>query len=181
MSIKKQQGATLITALIMLIALTLLVVSGILTSNTNLRIAGNMQVQEEGVAAAQQAVEKVMNASFAATAATVTYSIDIDNNGSTDYLATVVPTCTASKPLTYKDLDSNNVADKSCTPSAVAGGSGSLIVSASGVVASNTPTWCSAQQWDLTSTVVDTTTGSGSSTTLHQGSFQRVETGTACP
>lgn len=178
MSIKKQQGATLITALIMLIALTLLVVSGILTSNTNLRIAGNMQVQEEGIAAAQRAVEEVLNSNFAAAASTLTFSIDIDNNGSTDYTATVVPTCNASKPLTYKELDSNKNADKSCMPSAVAGNSGSLIVNASGVAASNSQSWCSAHQWDLKSTVVDTTTGS--STTLHQGTFQRVEAGTGC-
>ena len=58
----RQNGATLITALIMLIVLTLLVVSGIRSSNTNLRIAGNMQMQEEAVAAAQQAIESVISA-----------------------------------------------------------------------------------------------------------------------
>lgn len=60
---KRQSGATLITALIMLIVLTLLVVSGIRSSNTNLRIAGNMQMQEEAAAAAQQAIERVVSSS----------------------------------------------------------------------------------------------------------------------
>ena len=58
---KRQIGATLITALIMLIVLTLLVVSGIRASNTNLRIAGNMQMQAEAIAAAQQAIEKAIS------------------------------------------------------------------------------------------------------------------------
>ena len=60
--LSKQHGATLITALIMLIVLTLLVVSGIRSSSTNLRIAGNMQMQEEATAAAQQAIENVISA-----------------------------------------------------------------------------------------------------------------------
>lgn len=47
----------------MLIVLTLLVVSGIRSSNTNLRIAGNMQMQAEAAAAAQQAIEKVVSSS----------------------------------------------------------------------------------------------------------------------
>ena len=58
----RQSGATLVTALIMLIMLTMLVVSGIRSSNTNLRIAGNMQMQEEAAAAAQQAIERVISA-----------------------------------------------------------------------------------------------------------------------
>ena len=59
--LSKQHGATLITALIMLIVLTLLVVSGIRSSSTNLRIAGNMQMQEAAAAAAQQAIENVIS------------------------------------------------------------------------------------------------------------------------
>lgn len=58
---KRQRGATLITALIMLVVMTLLVVSGIRASNTNLRIAGNMQMQEEATVAVQQAIEKAIS------------------------------------------------------------------------------------------------------------------------
>ena len=58
---RKQSGATLITALIMLVVLTLLVVSGIRSSTTNLRIAGNMQFQEEAAAAVQQAIEAAIS------------------------------------------------------------------------------------------------------------------------
>ena len=71
-TIKNQNGATLITSLIMLIVLTLLVVSGIRSSNTNLRIAGNMQMQEEAITAAQFAIERVISsATFDMSAQTV--------------------------------------------------------------------------------------------------------------
>ena len=76
----KQSGATLITALIMLIVLTLLVVSGIRSSSINLRIAGNMQMQEEASAAAQQAIERVISsATFDTTPQTIgNYTVTID-------------------------------------------------------------------------------------------------------
>ena len=57
----RQRGATLIVGLIMLIALTLLVVSAIRSGTTNLRIAGNTQIQEEAKAAAQQAIEQYIS------------------------------------------------------------------------------------------------------------------------
>ena len=76
---QRQSGATLITALIMLIVLTLLVVSGIRSSNTNLRIAGNVQMQAEASAAAQQAIERVISsANFDISPQTVgSYSVTI--------------------------------------------------------------------------------------------------------
>ena len=56
----KQQGATLLVGMIMMVVLTLLVVFGIRSSNTNLRIAGNMQSQVEAGAATQQVLEQVI-------------------------------------------------------------------------------------------------------------------------
>ena len=41
----RQQGATLMIALIMLIMLTLFAISAMNTSTTNLRVVGNMQAQ----------------------------------------------------------------------------------------------------------------------------------------
>lgn len=78
---KRQNGATLITALIMLIVLTLLVVSGIRSSSTNLRIAGNMQMQEAAAAAAQQAIENVISTdALVATPQTVGgFNVTINN------------------------------------------------------------------------------------------------------
>ena len=96
--LSKQHGATLITALIMLIVLTLLVVSGIRSSSTNLRIAGNMQMQEAAAAAAQQAIENVLSATpFVTTPQTVgNFTVRIDS--ATCLSATAVPATAAGLP-----------------------------------------------------------------------------------
>lgn len=53
----RQDGATLVIALIFLIVLTLLVFSGVTTGVLSYRIAANMQQQREAVAAAQAAID----------------------------------------------------------------------------------------------------------------------------
>jgi Tfp pilus assembly protein PilX len=57
----KQRGATLLVGLIMLVLLTLLAVSAINISTVNLHITGNMQAQVEAAAAAQQAIEELID------------------------------------------------------------------------------------------------------------------------
>ena len=54
----RQQGSSLLLSLVMLVVLTLLVVSAIRMSNSNLKSVGNMQFKNEAVAAAQQAIER---------------------------------------------------------------------------------------------------------------------------
>ena len=53
----RQRGISLVLGLIMLVLLTLLAISAFQASNVNLRIAGNMQVRQETLAAAQTAIE----------------------------------------------------------------------------------------------------------------------------
>ena len=55
---KRQRGSSLLLSLVMLVVLTLLVVSAIRMSNSNLKSVGNMQFKNEAVAAAQQAIER---------------------------------------------------------------------------------------------------------------------------
>ena len=174
---KSQRGATLITALVMLVALTLLVVSGIRSSNTNLRIAGNMQIQEEAVTAAQQAIEQTISTNFTAKIQAAAVTVDIDNNGTTDFTAQVAtPACTSSVQITQNQINKFNAADQDCTISdQVTGG---LIVGPGGP----TPppqTLCLNQTWDIQSTVADNRTGANA--VVHQGVFMRVRAGTACP
>lgn len=59
-SAKKQQGATLIISLIMLMVVTMLVVYSMRSGNTNLRIAGNMQFQAEAYAATEVGIEQLI-------------------------------------------------------------------------------------------------------------------------
>jgi hypothetical protein len=53
----RQRGATLVVSLILLIVLTLLVTATLMSSNTNLRVVGNMQAQRQLEATAQKAIE----------------------------------------------------------------------------------------------------------------------------
>ena len=56
--VQRQCGVSLLLSLIMLVVLTLLVVSAVRMSNSNLKTVGNMQFKNEAVAAAQQAIEQ---------------------------------------------------------------------------------------------------------------------------
>ncbi len=136
-----QRGTTLVVSLIMLVVLTLLVVSGIRSSNVNLRIVGNMQVQEEARAAAQQAIEEVIsNTNFTlATPAARTV------NGYT--VTFTQPVCLSSKPIAVGDHGLPS--DGSCLVSALAS------------------PLCYWTTWDIAATAKDLKTGA--TTILHQG------------
>ncbi len=75
---RKQRGATLFIALIMLVMLTLFALSAIGLSNVNLRIVGNQQVQKMMDAAAQDGIEQSMSAAetFGTTAAARTFTVN---------------------------------------------------------------------------------------------------------
>lgn len=95
-----QRGATLLVSLIMLVVLTLFVISAINLTNVNLRIVGNMQIQKEIEAAAQQAIEKVISTSAMTTG---DVPVDINHDGTPDYSATVSKSCIGMKRS--KDTD----------------------------------------------------------------------------
>lgn len=168
----KQRGATLITALVMLVVLTLLVISAINSSSSNLRIAGNMQMQEEVIAAAQQASEQVLSSNFTKNPASAVIAVDINNDGSVDYTANVdMPVCTGSAPLRN---DSPNLPPQ-CISSSTAQNTGIMFTSGAAATLSS---WCAAQQWDVRTSVSDNTTGAN--VTLHQGVSLNVDAGTNC-
>jgi Tfp pilus assembly protein PilX len=90
----RQRGATLIISLIMLVLITLMVVSAFTLSSSNLKSVGNMQVREEAVAAANQAVELVVSSAFADAPVAQTINVDINKDGTTDYAVAIgVPEC----------------------------------------------------------------------------------------
>lgn len=158
----KQRGSTLLVALIMLVVLTLLVISAIRSSSTNLRIAGNMQTQEGGVAGAQQSIEAVISSSnFVGSTASSVMNVDINRDGTTDYTVKIdAATCTGSKAL---QNNSPNLPSE-CLSSGAQQNTG--IFFASGVQRTGT-SWCYAQQWDVKATVQDSQTGTMA--TMHQG------------
>ncbi|OWW21865.1 PilX N-terminal domain-containing pilus assembly protein [Noviherbaspirillum denitrificans] len=90
----RQQGATLVVGLIMLALITLTVTTALTLSSTNLKSVGNMQVRNEAIAAANNAIEQVISGPFAVTPASSQIQIDIDNDNTVDYIVNVsVPTC----------------------------------------------------------------------------------------
>lgn len=165
----QQRGATLITSLVMLVVLTLLVISAINSSRSNLRIAGNMQMHEEVVAAAQQATEQVISSNFTKAPASAVVAVNVNNAAYTANIST--PVCTGSSPLTN---DTPNLPPQ-CISSSTAQNTG--IIFTSGAAATLT-SWCLAQQWDVRTQVDDNVTGA--SVTLHQGVSMNVDVGTNC-
>lgn len=91
---RRERGATLIIGLILLVLISLIVVNAVTLSSSNLKAVGNMQVRNESVAAANQAVEKFISAPFVSSVGTQTFTVDINGDGTNDYsVAIAQPTC----------------------------------------------------------------------------------------
>lgn len=175
----KQRGATLIIGLVMLVVLTLLVISAIRSSNTNLRIVGNMQRQEEVSTAAQQATEQVISSNFTTNPVSQVIAVDINMDGTADYTANVNPACTGSIAVTNADLNPANAADAPCISSGTAQQTGLMVSGVPGAGTFAGQSWCYLQQWDLQANVTDGNTGAIATTV--QGVSLRVPAGTGCP
>ncbi len=158
-----QTGATLVVAMIMLVVLTLLVVSGIRSSTTNLRITGNMQVQGEVTAAAQQAIEQVLDSDY--TTNPVAQTVDVPM-GAADYTVNVSPpVCANTAPVATDELNPSDPKDLACFGSSdptsvtqVTGGTEKQVLEAS---------LCNKQLWEVQADVNDS--NSGAKTTVVQG------------
>lgn len=172
-----QHGATLIVGLIMLIVLTLLAVSAIRSGTTNLRIAGNTQIQEEAKAAAQQAIEQYISTNFTAAIPLAGSSVPATINKA-NYTATIqVPSCRGSTAVLNSQLDITNPLQAPCFSSSTASQPG--IVFASGVQATVSQSWCFDQQWEVRSNASGAG-GNGADVTAVQGVALRVAAGTTC-
>ena len=166
----KQRGSILMISLIMLVVLTLLVISAMRSSNSNLRVVGNMQMQQEAESAAQQAVEQIISYNFTTLPASSVITVSY---GTTDYTVTVpAPTCLGSTALSN---NSPNLPTQ-CIGSGAATNTG--IISASGVTTSAGQSWCYAQQWEVKASAVNASTGA--TATVHQGTALTVPAGTSC-
>ena len=146
-----QKGAALFVALILLVVFTLLALSGVNSSTTSLRIAGNMQAQTEVGAAAQQALEQVLdkpsNFQYASDSVPPTQTLTISSAGS-DYEVKVTLQCLGERP--------------------VAGYSASFAASAP-----------RESFWDVRATALDPRTGA--TQVAHQGVRVTLSPGQVCP
>lgn len=89
----RQRGAVLVTALLLLLVLTVLGVAGLVTATLELRMAGNVQDHERAFAAAEHAIEQALLAA------------DLDTSSS--LAAPVKPDCRAActTPATEDPFD----------------------------------------------------------------------------
>ena len=154
-----QRGATLIIGLIMIVLITLIVVNAFTLSSSNLKSVGNMQVREEAIAAANQAIEKVISAPFTNSLGTQSFVVDINGDGVNDYtVAIATPTCIGAKQAS------------SAAPSDVE----------LGAAMSTGSSWNT--DWDIDATVTDSATGA--SVRVREGVRVRLtqtQKDTACP
>ena len=114
--IGRQNGATLVVGLIMLVMITLLMVSAFTLSGDNLKAVGNMQYRNEVIAAANMAIEQTINLNYAAIDPAnypTTVDIDIDQDNTVDYTVSIpAPVCISGKPasadlLTLSGVNAN--------------------------------------------------------------------------
>lgn len=89
--LRRQNGATLLIGLIMLVLLTLMATTTFKLGRSNLLIVGNMQFRSETVRAAEEALEVAVSKPSSVTAASNT-SVDVNADGTPDVAITVTPT-----------------------------------------------------------------------------------------
>jgi len=177
---QQQAGATLLVAMIFLVILMLIVASAIKVSNVNSKVAGNMQVQKEAEAAAQETVEKVISTDFTTLATPSPVTVDINNSGQAGSTYTVslnpLPTCFSVSPIKTADLDASNPNDVPC----YASGS----VQNSGVVGgtNNGNSMCANSNWEITASTTPPNAAPTATpaVTGRQGVATRVAIGSAC-
>ena len=167
-----QAGAILFTALIMLVAITLLALSALNSTATNLKVVGNMQSRTEALFAAQQAIEAAISSPrFIATPANAlpdpcgapnTLCTDLNGDGAPEYVARLdpAPGCVSARVIKTRELNLASAEDLSC--SAGPGQRGS----------SNGDSLCADTQWEITAQA--SSTFSGTRVTVTQGVEVRV-------
>jgi Tfp pilus assembly protein PilX len=124
--IRRQQGVTLVIALIMLVVITLLAVSSFGTTQMNLKVAGNMQSRGEALRASQQAIETVIstpnfmadpaNAVLSPCGTANTLCTDLTGDGTPEYTTRLspAPSCIAVKSIKVSELNLTSTEDLGC-------------------------------------------------------------------
>lgn len=160
--LNRQQGITLVTALIMLLLLTILALTSFSLGNSNLRVVGNMQRREQALAAAHQVLEEtISSAQFATTpdnavpnpcGAPNQRCIDADGDGKTDIKVTLSPppACSKVQPIKNSDLNLNDSEDAGCAVGA------SQNFGVAGATDGNSD--CDNSVWDVSAVATDTAT-----------------------
>ena len=170
-----QRGATLVVALIMLMALSLLAVQAFRSSTTNQRIVGNTQVRQEALAAVQAAIEAtISSAQFTKTpadVAAVPILIDIDGDGVAEYTVSLTPAPVCYRktviPTSALDLAAPTFKDRNCL-----GPTQQEFGTDSDPLATHNDSICANTDWNVRAVVTDA--ASRTSVAINQGVTVRV-------
>ncbi|MDP3670849.1 MAG: hypothetical protein WA191_04455 [Telluria sp.] len=183
----RQQGVTLITALIMLVLLTMLALTSFNLGKSNLQIVSNMQQRDEAISAAREVIEEtISNTRFFQTPDNVlaapcngvpnTRCVDTNGDGATDVTVTLTPApaCVMARPIMNSAL---NLADPDEAGCATGTTQNFGVVDA---VTGNSE--CSNSVWDVHALATDMVTQA--SVEVTQGISVRVakdDIATSCP
>ena len=152
-----QRGTTLLIGLIMLVLLTLIGVSSINSSTSNLKVVGNMQYQQEVLGAAQASINKVLSkGSYFSDPSTAPTSdtVDVTGDGAADYTVALTPPCiVATKDILVSELSLTNADDLLCLSSATLKNAG-VMGQHTGAAVSD----CAWVTWRVSASVNDTST-----------------------
>jgi Tfp pilus assembly protein PilX len=155
----RQRGATLIIGLIMIVLITLIVVNAFMLSSSNLKSVGNMQVRDEAIAAANEAIELVVSSSFTDAPTAQQINVDINKDGINDYVVALAqPTCIRAAAAT------------NAAPSDVELGAAMSVA----------PTWNT--DWEIQANVTDV--ASGATVTVREGVrvlLSQIQKAAVCP
>jgi hypothetical protein len=166
---RHESGAALIVAIIFLLLLSTLALTGLRASTTNVTIAGNMQARQEVTAAAQMLIEQTISSDeFARNPQGVLQAArvesDFNGDGGLDSVAVLAeaPRCVRARAVAVLDLDPDNELDAPCFASAALSNPG-FVPGGGGPAGS----LCADTEWQLRARATDASTGAA--ITINQG------------
>ncbi len=184
--LRRQQGVTLVVALVMLVLLTLLALTSFNLGKSNLQVVSNMQQRDEGIAAAREVIEETVsntrffvspaNALASPCGAANTRCVDSNGDGVPDVTVALSPppTCVKAQAVKNSDLDLANAEDAGCSVGAAQN------FGVAGAVTGNSE--CANSVWEINAVATDNATQA--SVTVTQGVAVRVardDIATNCP
>ena len=160
-----QSGIALVVGMAMLVILTLVVLSAVSFSTTNVKATSNMQFRDAALAVANLAIEQVISAPITDIRTETAIEVDIDQDGLRDYLISVPPpACLSWSPVSNLALDVSNPEDVKCFSGSSAGG---------GLTGGTNTSCCADTSWAIRAPVGDQDTGAA--VTVNQGVRQRMK------
>jgi type IV pilus assembly PilX-like protein len=165
----RQAGASLIVAIVFLLLLSTIALTGLRASTTNVQITGNMQARQEAQAAAQMLIEQLVSTDEFArnpqgvyAAARVVADVNGDGNADATAVLASAPVCLRARSVALTDLDPDNPIDAPCFASAALTNPG-LLPGSGGPAGS----LCADTEWQLVARATDNRTGA--TMTISQG------------